>query len=80
MFFKNGKLFPSGQFKYDQFKDEDGSVTIYGTTAYVIIKTNVKYKANGQDVFYDPIYLTFVKKEEQWLLAGECLLGADSNR
>ena len=65
----------TGQFKYDPYKDEDVKVSLFGETAYVVIKTVVRYKSAEKDVSVDSATLTFVKKGEEWKLSGECYLG-----
>ena len=69
----------AGQFKYNPFKEEDTRIDIDAgeTSAVVTVKTTVKYKSRDQDISVDLAFLTFVKKEDQWQLAGECYLGAN---
>ena len=70
----------AGLYKYGPFKMEDVKVTLYQNTASVVIKTAVKYKSGDKDVFVNFSSLTFTKKDEHWLLSGECLLGDGCNK
>ena len=70
----------SGLYKYGPFKMEDVKVTLYQNTASVVIKTAVKYKSGDKDVSVNFSGLTFTKKDEHWLLSGECLLGEGCNK
>jgi hypothetical protein len=70
----------SGLYKYGSFKMEDVKVTLYPNTASIVIKTDVKYKSGDKDVSVNFSSLTFTRKEEHWLLSGECLLGEGCNK
>lgn len=66
-----------GQVRYGPFKDEDVKISIAGTYATVIIKTNVTFSVKGsdKDATVSMAYLTFSKKGDQWQLSGECAGG-----
>jgi len=74
---KEGRLasIHSGLYKYGPFKMEDVKVTLYPNTASVVITTAVKYKNGDTDVSVNFSVVTYTKKDEHWLLSGECLLG-----
>jgi len=70
----------SGLYKYGPFKKEDVKITRYPNIASVVITTPVKYRNGDKEISVKFSTLTFKKKDEHWLLSGECLLGEGCNK